>query len=69
MNYSEKIARLEEILGAMERGALPLDETLELYREGREIVNECRAFLRSAEESIRKLDDDGTLSDFETGDE
>ncbi len=65
MNYSEKIARLEEILNAMEHGALPLDKTLELYREGQSLVNECRAFLSSAEASIGKLDDDGRIVPFE----
>ena len=65
MNYSEKMARLEEVLSTMERNALPLEETLELYREGQALVAECREYLTKAEGSIKKLEDDGTLTDFE----
>ena len=65
MDYSQKIARLEEILGSMERNVLPLEKVLELYQEGQKLVAECRDFLTKAEGTIKKLEDDGTLSDFE----
>ena len=65
MEYSQKIARLEEILGSMERNVLPLEKVLELYQEGQKLVAECRDFLTKAEGTIKKLEDDGTLSDFE----
>ena len=65
MDYSQKIARLEEILSQMERGALPLEKTLELYQEGQSLVCECRAFLNQAEKTVMTLEDDGSLSEFE----
>ena len=65
MEYSQKIARLEEILGSMERNVLSLEKVLELYQEGQKLVAECRDFLTKAEGTIKKLEDDGTLSDFE----
>ena len=65
MEYSQKIARLEEILGSMERNVLPLEKVLELYQEGQKLVAECRDFLTKAEGTIKKLEDDGTLSDLE----
>lgn len=65
MEYSQKIARLEEILGSMERNVLPLEKVLELYQEGQKLVAECRDFLTKAEGTIKKLEEDGTLSDFE----
>ena len=37
MNYSKAIERLEEIVQALERGGIPLDETLKLYDEGARI--------------------------------
>ena len=55
MDYSQKIARLEEILAQMERGALPLEKVLELYQEGQTLVAECRAFLDQAEKTVKKL--------------
>lgn len=48
----------------MERGSVPLEQVLELYREGQEIAGECRDFLTKAEGSIQRLEDDGSLSDF-----
>ena len=69
MDYSQKIARLEEILSQMERGALPLEKTLELYQEGQTLVSECRAFLNQAEKTVKKLEDDGSLSEFEEEEE
>ena len=69
MDYSQKIARLEEILSQMERGALPLEKTLELYQEGQSLVCECRAFLNQAEKTVKKLEDDSSLSEFEEEEE
>lgn len=64
MDYSAKIGRLEEILKNMERAAMPLEQTLALYEEGQKLIAECRQFLAGAEGKVKKLEDDGTLSDF-----
>ena len=64
MDYSAKVERLEKILDTMERTAMPLEETLALYEEGRKLVKECREFLTQAGCRVKKLEDDGTLSDF-----
>ena len=65
MDYSAKIARLEEILKSMERTAMPLEQTLALYEEGRQLMAECRKFLAEAESKVKKLGDDGALIDFD----
>lgn len=64
MDYSAKIGRLEEILKSMEHTAMPLEQTLTLYEEGQKLVAECRQFLAEAEGKVKKLEADGTLSDF-----
>ncbi len=69
MDYSAKIGRLEEILKSMERTAMPLEQTLALYEEGQKLVAECRQFLAEAEGKVKKLEDDGTLSDFDRQEE
>ncbi|MCI7403203.1 MULTISPECIES: exodeoxyribonuclease VII small subunit [unclassified Pyramidobacter] len=69
MDYSAKIGRLEEILKNMERTAMPLEQTLALYEEGQKLVAECRRFLAEAEGKVKKLEDDGTLSDFDRQEE
>lgn len=65
MNYSEKIEQLEKILKDMESGAMPLEKTLALYEQGQKLIRECRDYLIQAEGKISRLDEDGTLSDFD----
>ena len=65
MNYSEKIEQLEKILKDMESGVMPLEKTLALYEQGQKLIRECRDYLTQAEGKISRLDEDGTLSDFD----
>ncbi len=69
MDYSAKVERLENILESLERDVMPLEETLALYEEGQRLVKECREFLLQAEAKVKKLEEDGTMSDFEGLDE
>ena len=61
MNYSEAIERLEEIVQALERGGIPLDETLKLYDEGAKLLDFCQQELASAEGKLNEM----RLSDIE----
>ena len=61
MNYSKAIERLEEIVQALERGGIPLDETLKLYDEGAKLLNYCQQELASAEGKLNEM----RLSDIE----
>ncbi|MCH2648862.1 MAG: exodeoxyribonuclease VII small subunit [Candidatus Poseidoniaceae archaeon] len=61
MNYSKAIERLEEIVQALERGGIPLDETLKLYDEGAKLLDFCQQELASAEGKLNEM----RLSDIE----
>ena len=61
MNYSKAIERLEEIVQALERGGIPLDETLKLYDEGAKLLDFCQQELASAEGKLNEMQ----LSDIE----
>ena len=61
MNYSIAIERLEEIVQALERGGIPLDETLKLYDEGAKLLDFCQQELASAEGKLNEM----RLSDIE----
>ena len=61
MNYSKAIERLEEIVQALERGGIPLDETLKLYDEGAKLLDFCQQELASAEGKLNEM----RLSDLE----
>ena len=39
--FEEKMRRLEEIVRAMERGDVALEESLKLFQEGTELVRSC----------------------------
>lgn len=49
------MARLEEIVRAMERGEVALEDSLKLFREGTELVQSCSKLLDQAELEIKKV--------------
>ncbi|MEC7229497.1 MAG: exodeoxyribonuclease VII small subunit [Candidatus Thermoplasmatota archaeon] len=55
MNYSKAIERLEEIVQSLERGGIPLDETLKLYEEGAMLLEFCQQELASAEGKLNEM--------------
>ncbi len=71
LNFEEAMARLEQIVRALEGGNVPLDESLTLYEEGVKLVKLCSARLENAEKRIKILVDsgNGTLAeqDFAEG--
>ncbi len=55
MNYEQALARLEQIIRAMENDKIPLAESLGLYEEGVSIVRRLSAELDDAERKIKIL--------------
>ena len=53
--FEEGLARLEEIVAALEKGEAPLEGTIELFEEGIALSRRCRDQLGVAEERVRKL--------------
>ena len=70
MSYETDIARIETIVGELERSEVPLDDALRLFEEGIERLRAASAALTQAEARVRKLieESDGgfTLADFES---
>jgi exodeoxyribonuclease VII small subunit len=70
MSYESDIARIETIVGELERSEVPLDDALRLFEEGVERLRAASAALMQAEARVRKLieESDGgfTLADFES---
>lgn len=54
-SFEEAIAELEQILGAMESGEVPLEESLVRYERGNYLIAYCRQVLGKAEEQIEQL--------------
>ena len=66
--FEENMQRLEQIVRAMERGDVALEESLKLFREGTELVRSCAALLDEAELQVKKVmtaaDGSPVLEDF-----
>ena len=54
-SFEENITRLEEIVGALEKGDAQLADSLKLFEEGTKLVNECGKLLDEAEQKVVKL--------------
>ena len=54
-SFEAAMKRLEEIVRTMERGELPLEESLKLFEEGTALVRSCTKQLDEAEMKIVKL--------------
>ena len=54
-SFEAAMKRLEEIVRTMERGELPLEESLKLFEEGTTLVRSCTQQLDEAEMKIVKL--------------
>ena len=55
LDFEQAMARLEEIVTALERGDAPLEEALKLFEEGAGLMKQCSAALDKAEQKVSKL--------------
>ena len=53
--FEANMQRLEQIVRAMERGDVPLDESLKLFQEGTELVRICSKLLDDAQLQVKKI--------------
>lgn len=67
-SFESAMADLERLVADMESGKLTLEESLEAYKRGAELLAFCRERLDDAQQQVRVLED-GVLKDFNaTGD-
>ena len=71
MTFEQSMQRLEQIVRAMERGDVPLEESLKLFREGTDLVRSCGKLLDEAELQVKKImaNPDGTPAEEDFADE
>ena len=58
--YEEAVRELEQLVGRLESGEMPLEQLLSGYQRGAELLQYCRAKLEAVENQIKVLDA-GTL--------
>lgn len=55
LSFEESMQRLEEIVRLLERGDVPLEESLALFEEGSGLIARCSKLLDNAEQKVIKL--------------
>jgi len=55
MTFEQSMQRLEQIVRAMERGDVPLEESLKLFQEGTDLVGRCGKLLDEAELQVKRI--------------
>lgn len=53
--FEEDMQRLEQIVRALERGDVPLEECLKLFQEGTALVQSCQKRLDDAKLQVQKV--------------
>ncbi len=63
LKFEDCLARLEQIVSALESGNLPLEDSLRVFEEGIALARRCTRYLDEAERKIEILakDEAGTL--------
>ena len=59
-NFEQKLAALEAVVEKLERGELPLDESVRLFEEGVTLSDACKKELEAAEGKIQMLVERGS---------
>jgi len=55
LSFEQSLTRLEEIVRHLEKGDMPLSESLSLYEEGTALLASCSKMLDDAEQKVVKL--------------
>ena len=64
LTFEACLARLEQIVAALESGNLPLEESLKVFEEGVALARHCGRYLEEAERRIEVLakDESGAVT-------
>ena len=64
MSFEDAMAELETIVGSLESGKAPLDDSIKAYERGIALKQHCEKKLKAAQEKIEKITigPDGTPS-------
>lgn len=55
LSFEEAMKRLEEVLRALEMGEVPIENTLQLYEEGVNLVKQCNKILDNAAKRVKLI--------------
>lgn len=61
LSFEMAYAELEQIIGKLDQGSLPLEESVTLFERGRKLTEHCQTLLDKAELRVNQIADDGRL--------
>lgn len=67
--FEAAMTELESIVNQMESGQLPLEQSLNAYKRGIELLHTCQKTLADVEQQIRILNEDNRLQPFHPADD
>jgi exodeoxyribonuclease VII small subunit len=53
--FEQALAELEAVVDKLEKGAVPLEESIAIYARGEALKKRCEDLLKSAEQRIEKI--------------
>ena len=59
MTFEQAMAELEQVVGQLERGEVPLEQSIALYERGAKLKARCETKLKEAEEKVAAITLDG----------
>jgi exodeoxyribonuclease VII, small subunit len=57
-NFESNLINLEKIVSELESGQLSLEESLEKYKKGINLVKKCNTIIENAEKEVQRLTED-----------
>lgn len=55
LTFEQAIHQLKDIVGRIEQGEIPLQDSLDQYEKGMALIKHCRDILQKAEKRIEKI--------------
>jgi exodeoxyribonuclease VII small subunit len=69
LSFEEAIKELTNIVGKIEQGQIPLQDSLKQYERGMALIKHCRGILEKAEKRIEKISEPDEKSQKRTDSE
>lgn len=67
VDFEKALEELEGLIERLERGELPLEESLREFERGIALTRSCQQALKEAEQKVRVLTEQGEQCDLEPG--
>ena len=68
-SFESAIAELEKLVSQMESDKMPLEQSINAYKRGAELLQICQKSLSDADQQVRILTEANKLADFKPNDQ